>query len=173
MQERRPFVAEVKAPRPVWLGRRLAIPAVAAVVVAADQATKTWALNSLSPYTARHVIGPVNFVLTYNTGAAFSLGTGVTPILEGGAIVLIVFLLAFTRRASRSATWPVVIGLGLLLGGAIGNLIDRLFRHIPGHHAAVVDFIQGVSWWPVFNVADASIVVGVIVLLLAYSTRRA
>jgi signal peptidase II len=166
VQERRPLVAAVRP------ARRLTIPAVAAVIAVADQVTKTLALDGLSPYTPRHVLGPVNLVLTYNRGAAFSLGTGVTPILEGAVILLIVGLLAFSRRASRNASWPVVIGLGLLLGGAVGNLIDRLFRHVTGHPGAVVDFIQGVSWWPVFNVADASIVVGVIVLLLGYSTRR-
>jgi signal peptidase II len=170
VQERRLVVPALTPGR--ITGRRLIIPAVAAVVVAADQATKSWALHSLNPYLPRHVAGPVNWVLTYNRGAAFSLGTGVTPIVEAGVIVMIVGLLAFSRRASRSGSWPVSVGLGLLLGGAVGNLIDRLFRHIPGHPGAVVDFIQGVSWWPVFNVADASIVVGVIVLLLAYSIRK-
>jgi signal peptidase II len=166
VQERRPFVAAV-AP-----ARRLGIPAVAAVVAAADQATKSWALHGLSPFAPRHIIGPVNLVLTYNRGAAFNLGTGVAPIVEGAVIVLIVGLVAFSRRASRGASWPVMIALGLLLGGAVGNLIDRLFRHIHGYPGAVVDFIQAVSWWPVFNVADASIVVGVIVLLVGYSVRR-
>lgn len=166
MQERRPLVAAVSP------ARRLAIPAVAAVVVAADQVTKTWALHGLTAYSARHVAGPVNLLLTYNRGAAFSLGTGVTPILEAGVIVFVVALLAFTRRASRTASAPVVAGLGLLLGGAVGNLCDRVLRHVPGHPGAVIDFIQAVSWWPVFNVADASIVVGVAVLALAYSAQR-
>jgi signal peptidase II len=148
------------------------IPAVAAVVVVADQATKTWALNHLR-VSDRHLFGPVWLVLTFNSGAAFSLGRGVTPIVETVVVVLVVWLLVFSRRASRAASTPMAVGLGLLLGGAAGNLIDRVFRH---HHGAVIDFIDAVrigdhDWWPVFNVADAAIVVGVIVLLLSYARR--
>ena len=145
--------------------RRLVIPAVAAVVVAVDQITKTWALHHTDP--ARHVVGPIYLVLTFNSGAAFSMGRGVTPIIETVAVVLVIWLAFVSRRATRTGSLAVAIGLGLLLGGALGNLADRLFRH---HHSAVIDFIQAVSWWPVFNVADASIVVGVVVLALAYAT---
>jgi signal peptidase II len=143
---------------------------VAAVVIAADQLTKTWALHHLQD-SSRHVVGPAYFTLTYNSGAAFSLGRGITPIVETVAVALVVWLLALSRNLSRSASWPVAIGLGLLVGGALGNLSDRVFRHIPGHPGSVVDFIQAVSWWPVFNVADAAIVIGVIVLILAYTLR--
>jgi signal peptidase II len=151
--------------------RRLVIPVVAAIVIVVDQITKTWALHHANP--TRHVIGPINLVLTFNSGAAFSLGGGATPIIETVAVALVIWLAAVSRRATRSGSLAVAVGLGLLLGGALGNLIDRVFRH---HHHAVIDFIQAVSWWPVFNVADASIVVGVLVLVLAYSTgsgRRA
>lgn len=164
LQSRRVVVASVAA-------RGLLIPAVAAVVVAADQATKTWALHHLTLGVPRHVLGPVNLLLTYNTGAAFGLGTGVTPIVEAAVVVLIVWLLAASRRASRHASWPLALGLGLLLGGAFGNLADRLFRHPKGFPGGVVDFIQAVSWWPIFNVADAAIVVGVIVVVLGYWAR--
>ena len=134
-------------------------------MIAADQITKTWALHHTDP--ARHVVGPIYLVLTYNSGAAFSLGGGATPIIETVAVALVIWLAAVSRRATRSGSLAISVGLGLLLGGALGNLIDRVFRH---HHSAVIDFIQAVSWWPVFNVADASIVVGVIVLALAYAT---
>ena len=140
------------------------------LVIAADQATKTWAENQLTGGN-RHVIGPVNFTLTYNSGAAFSFGRGVTPIIEAVVVVLVVWLLAASRRVSRSASVPASIGMGLLLGGALGNLADRLFRHAQGHAGGVIDFIQAASWWPVFNVADASIVVGVVVLVLSYAAR--
>ena len=162
LQERRAVVAPVAA----W-GRRLLIPAVVAVVVAADQITKTLALDHLDPVHRTHVVGPVYWDLTYNSGAAFSLGAGVTPIVEAGVVVLIVGLLLYARRSSRSASVPVSVGLGMLLGGALSNLGDRLFRNLPVH-GAVVDFIQAVSWWPVFNVADASIVLGVILLILTW-----
>lgn len=164
LQERRAVVASVAA-------RRLLIPAVAAVVVAADQATKSWALGSLRLGQPRHVVGSLNLVLTYNTGAAFGLGNGITPIVEAAVIVLIVWLLAASRKASRVSAWPTAVGLGLLLGGALGNLGDRLFRHPRGFPGGVVDFIQAASWWPVFNVADASIVVGVIIVVIAYWVR--
>lgn len=138
--------------------------------MAADQWTKSLALEHLHPYEARHVIGPVHWYLTYNTGAAFSVGTGITPILEAVVVALIVGLVVFSRRASRSATAPVTVALGMILGGALSNLGDRLFRHLPVH-GGVVDFIRAVSWWPVFNLADASIVVGVILLLLTWRSR--
>ncbi len=165
MQERRAVVAALTSDIRLK-GRRLLIPAVAALVIAADQISKTWALHhSVSP---RHVLGPVNLVLTFNSGAAFSLGRGVTPIVEVVAVVLVVWLVAISRRATRSGSVAVVVGLGLLLGGSLGNLADRVFRH---HHGAVIDFIQAVRWWPVFNVADSAIVIGVITLAWAYAVR--
>ena len=143
-------------------------------VAAVDQITKTLAENHLDPFRRTHVMGPVYLELTYNRGAAFSMGTGVTPILEAVVVVLIVGLLLFARRASRSAPVPVSIAFGLLLGGALSNLGDRLFRQpsIGGVavHGGVVDFIRAVGWWPVFNVADSCIVVGVIVLALTWRT---
>jgi signal peptidase II len=149
------------------------IPAVATVVFVADQASKTWALHHVTQ--DRHVLGPIWLVLTFNSGAAFSLGRGVTPIVEAVVVVLVAWLVVFSRRAGRAASAPVAVGLGLLLGGAAGNVIDRIFRH---HHGAVIDFIDALrigshDRWPVFNVADACIVVGVIVLALSYARRPA
>jgi signal peptidase II len=164
LQERRAVVP------PLTIRRRSLIPAAAAVVAAADQITKTLALDHLRPFHASHVIGPVYWYLTYNTGAAFSLGTGVTPILEAGVVVLVVGLLLFTRRASRNASVAVSIALGALLGGALSNLGDRVLRHLPVS-GGVIDFIRAVSWWPVFNVADACIVLAVIGLLLSWTSR--
>ena len=62
-----------------------------------------------------------------------------TPIVEAVVVVLVVWLLVFSRRASRAASAPVAVGFGLLLGGAAGNLADRVFRH---NHGAVIDFID-------------------------------
>jgi len=138
---------------------------VAATVVALDQWSKSWALHDLSDVARRHVIGPVYLTLTFNRGAAFSLGAGASPIIEAVAIALVVVVIAMSRRAAKGgANVAIIIGLGLLLGGALSNLADRLFRH---HHGAVVDFIQLVSWWPTFNVADASITVGAVTLVVA------
>jgi signal peptidase II len=166
VQERRAVLPALKDASSAW--RRLLLPAVAAVVVLLDQLTKTWALHHAQD--GRHVVGPIWLVLTFNSGAAFSLGRGVTPVVEAVVIGLVVWLLAVSRRASRAATAPRLVGLGLLLGGAIGNLIDRVFRH---HGGAVIDFVDALrigtrSWWPVFNVADSAIVVGVVVLVVTY-----
>jgi signal peptidase II len=144
---------------------------VAVLVVVADQASKTWALHQ----PVRHILGPVWVWPTTNSGAAFSLGRGVTPIVAAVVVVLVAWLLVFSRRAGREASAPMAVGLGLLLGGAAGNLIDRVFRH---HHGAVIDFIDALrigthDWWPVFNVADASIVIGVFILVLSYARRSA
>ena len=133
----------------------------------ADQVTKTLALDHLDPARPTHVVGPAYLQLEYNSGAAFSMGAGVTPIVEAAVVVLIVGLMLYVRRASGRAPLPVAIGLGMLLGGALSNLGDRVLRELPVH-GAVVDFVRAVSWWPVFNVADASIVVGVILLVLTW-----
>lgn len=148
-------------------GRRLLTPAVAAVVIALDQVTKTLALDHLDPARPTHVVGTLYWELTYNSGAAFSMGAGVTPIVEAAVVVLIVGLLVYARRTSRSGSAPVSVALGMLLGGALSNLGDRLFRNLPVH-GAVVDFIRAVGWWPVFNVADASIVIAVVLLVLTW-----
>ena len=144
--------------------RAVALGAVAAVVVAADQLTKSLALGHLQLGVPDHVIGPVNLLLTFNRGAAFSLGAGVAPVVEGVAAALVVAVVLASRRvARRGASLPLTIGLGLLSGGAVSNLADRFVRH---HHGAVVDFVQLVSWWPIFNLADACITVGAVLVAL-------
>ena len=146
--------------------RRATVVAIAAVVVALDQVTKTWALHhAVRP---RHIVWTLRLALTFNSGAAFGLGRGSTTLLVGGAIVLVVVLLGLGRRASRTASPTTIVAMGLLLGGAVGNLVDRLIRH---HHSAVIDFVD-LRWWPVFNVADASITIGALLLVLNGFTRR-
>jgi len=168
LQERGPVLTPLTA-------RGVAPAVVAAAVVAGDQVSKSWALRSLRPYgTVHHVIGPLALELTLNRGAAFSLGTGITPVIEVVAAVLVVGLAAFSRRA-RQRGWLLSVGTGLLLGGAVSNLGDRLFRH---HGGAVVDFISiarvgGHDYWPIFNVADAAITVGVVLVVIALSRAPA
>ena len=140
-------------------GRRpLVLAAVAGVVVALDQATKSLALEALAD-------GPIDLVwtlrlnLSYNRGAAFGLGEGLAPLLVAAGVALLVVLAGFSR--SLTGRLPT-FALGLVLGGAAGNLVDRLVR---GHDGAVVDFID-LQWWPVFNVADMAIVCGAVLLVL-------
>lgn len=176
VQERRAVRPPVTDPAADKAGGRrlLVVPALAAIVVAADQVSKTWALHQT--LGGRHVLWTLWFDLTFNSGAAFGIGHGITPLVEGAVLVVLVGFLLLGRRAARSASWPMIVSLGLVTGGAAGNLADRFFRHIPGHPGSVIDFIAAArvgehDWWPVFNVADSCIVVGVVVLILSMRRR--
>lgn len=137
---------------------------IAGVVVLADQITKILAVTALDPGRPVELIGEtVRLVLIRNPGAAFSMGTDLTAVLGVVAIVVVLGLTWFSRRVhSRWWAW----GLGLVLGGAAGNLIDRLLRDPGVLRGHVVDFVS-VGWWPVFNVADSCLVAGVIVIAVA------
>ena len=140
--------------------RRLAVAVVVvAGVVLADQLTKWWAVSRLSDGPI-HVIGTLDLELARNTGSAFSLLQGQSVLLVVVALVLVAALLAMVWRSPSYGRAAV---LGLILGGALGNLADRLFR---GDHGAVVDFVA-LHFWPTFNVADASIVVGCALLAVS------
>lgn len=148
-----------------WLG-------LSAVVMAADQLTKQL-VEALLNYNEQLVLLPgFNLTLRYNTGAAFSF------LADGGgwqrwfftalALVVSVFLVVWLRRLPRKARWES-LGISLILGGALGNAVDRLLF---GH---VIDFIEVylpfLPWrlfnpWPAFNLADSAISVGVAVLLI-------
>ena len=134
----------------------------AALVLALDQLSKWWAVNVLDMRTIE-LVGSLRLRLTINYGSAFSLADGRGPLISLLAIVIVVFLL----RSGRHATSPAMaITIGMVLGGAIGNLLDRAFRPGDGFlGGGVVDFID-LQWWPVFNLADSAIVVGAITLFL-------
>jgi signal peptidase II len=128
---------------------------LAAIVVVADRVTTTVAEHHL--HGPEHVWGPFGFALQFNSGLAFSLFTGratlVTILLGVGVLVLGVLV-------TRVRTWSQAVGGGLVLGGGLGNLSERV---VSDHHGLVADFIT-LSHWPTFNVADACITVGVVVL---------
>lgn len=135
-----------------------------ALVWASDQVTKRWALASLTPGEVRPFLGEVlQFTLVFNPGAAFSLGTGITPVFTLAMAVVTVAILLALRRL-RSVWWA--LALGLLLGGALGNLTDRLARPPGFARGHVVDFLM-LPHWPVFNVADSSIVTAAVLIALA------
>lgn len=131
------------------------------MVVLLDQVTKSWALASLRDAPIE-LFWTLRLRLAFNTGAAFSLGSGF-PWLFVVLGFLVLGVLAVLVVRSDLAMGPVV-ALGLVAGGAIGNLADRVLRD---HDGAVVDFID-LQWWPVFNLADASICVGIGLLLLTW-----
>ena len=142
--------------------------AAIATIVALDQATKSWAVAALADGPKQIFGETVEFNLTRNGGSAFSRFQGVTPILAVGAIVVTIVL----ARVLRGTTDRVlVVALTLVLGGALGNLADRIFRAPGFMRGHVVDFLA-VGWWPVFNVADSCVSIGA-VLLIARSLRAA
>ena len=155
------------APPPDTLRRRLVgvIALVAALALAADQVTKALALEHLRENVAVPVLGELlQLRLVFNPGAAFSIGTGVTWLLTLVAVVVVV-VVARVARGVGSRGWA--LALGLLLGGALGNLVDRLTRPPGFARGHVVDFLE-LPRWPVFNVADAAIsVAAVLIVVLA------
>lgn len=146
--------------------RRVAVLiGVAVFVIAADVISKALVVSRLAGKPPVHVLGNfLELVLTRNPGAAFNVGTSMTIVFTAIAVGVVLYILRAARNL-RSVGWS--IALGLLLGGATGNLIDRIFR-APGLFVGhVVDWIQ-VPHWPVFNLADSSVVCGgILVALLA------
>jgi signal peptidase II len=136
------------------------------VVVLLDQLTKWWAKETLVAGPCGvdgdgciHLVGSLRLHLVFNTGAAFSTGGGLGPLFGLIAFCMALFLLNMARSRS-DVVGPVI--LGVISGGALGNLVDRLARAEDGFlTGSVVDFIDA-QWWPVFNVADSAVVVGVL-----------
>jgi signal peptidase II len=138
-------------------GRVAALLAVAVIVLLTDIITKVVIVATLSDRTPVRMLGGfLTLRVTRNPGAAFSIGPSLTVVFAVIAVGVIVFILRTSRRI-QSLAWAVT--LGLLLGGATGNLIDRLFRYPGPFRGYVVDWIQ-IPHWPVFNVADSCIVCG-------------
>jgi len=136
-------------------------------VYVADQLSKWWAVDTLDTRTI-DVVWTLRFRLALNHGAAFSLSQGRGALISLLALVVVGVLL----RSGRHATRPLAaVALGLVLGGALGNLSDRAFREGEGFlGGGVVDFVD-FQWWPIFNVADMGVVCGA-VLLIAASWRE-
>jgi signal peptidase II len=134
--------------------------AVAAVIVVLDQLTKIWAVSALSDGPVQVIGRWLQFRLTRNPGGAFSLLTGLTPVLAVLAAVMVVYIVRTTRKTTDIV---MAYSLALVLGGAVGNLVDRILRSPGFLRGEVVDFIK-VPNWPTFNIADSAITVGVILI---------
>ncbi len=147
-----------------------ALLAVAVTVLAADVISKVIVVATLSGRSPVRLLGGfLTLRVTRNSGAAFSIGPSLTIVFSAIAVGVIVFILRASRRI-MSLPWAVT--LGLLLGGATGNLADRLLRSPGPFVGDVVDWIQ-VPHWPVFNIADSSIVCGgVLAVFLAMRGAR-
>ena len=151
--------------------------AVAVLLLAADQASKWWVLEVLRLPEVRHVpllgLGPfgLDLSMVWNRGVTFGLLSGDGPwnhlVLALLAAAIALFLL---RWLARAETLAVAVALGAVIGGAVGNVLDRL------RFGAVVDFVDAHAWgwhWYVFNIADAGIVCGVAALIADALFRRA
>ena len=136
---------------------------VGALVVVLDQLTKHWAVNRLSGGRTIDLVGSLRLNLTFNSGMAFGRGQGFGPVIGVVALVVVsVLLVGLRREGSRLGD----VAAGMVIGGALGNIIDRLFRGDGWFHGSVVDFID-VQWWPIFNVADIGVTVGGVLLVLS------
>jgi signal peptidase II len=142
----------------------LRVALVMASVVGADQLSKHLVETSITPGEEHKLLPGVDLVNTRNHGVAFGFlpgsHTGVTILI---AIALVVLLVYFARHALRPLVW---LPTGLLLGGALGNVIDR------ARHGAVTDFVKLPLGWPPFNLADVSITVGIVTLFLLVERSR-
>lgn len=135
----------------------------ALIVLVLDIASKVTVVATLSDRAPVRLLGGfLTLLVSRNPGAAFSIGTSLTLVFSAIAIGVIVVILRTSRRI-RSIPWAIT--LGLLLGGATGNLIDRIFRYPGLFRGYVVDWIE-VPHWPVFNLADSAIVCGGILAVL-------
>jgi signal peptidase II len=135
---------------------------IAVAIVVADQATKHWALNALGDGRTIDIVGSLRFNLAFNTGMAFAKGQGIGPIIAVVGVIVVAYLLVGLRRDTK----PGAVLVGMVAGGAAGNIVDRLFRGDGWLRGAVVDFVD-LQWWPIFNIADAAIVLGAGALVIA------
>jgi signal peptidase II len=129
---------------------------VAALTWGLDLASKIWAVNNLSSRNPVEILGSFfQLTLVRNPGAAFSFATGATVVFTGIAVAAVIVIVYYSSKIT-SLGWATT--LGLLLGGVLGNLTDRLFRSPGFFKGEVIDWLE-ITNWPVFNLADSAIVV--------------
>lgn len=136
---------------------------VAGILVGIDQLTKWWALSALDGGRTIDIVWTLRLSLAFNEGMAFSQAGGLGRLIALAAVVIVV---ALVRSLKRATDLRPRVAMTLIVGGALGNVVDRVFRGSQWLNGAVVDFID-LQWWPVFNVADMCIVCGAV--LLAWS----
>ena len=135
----------------------------ALIIIALDLATKIWAVARLENQPEIKVIGEfLKFSFTRNPGAAFSFGTGITWVFTLIAIAVSTAILLMSKTVTNKS-WA--IALGGLLGGAVGNLIDRIFRSPEVFQGHVVDFIS-LPNYPMFNISDSAVVLSAIAMVI-------
>ena len=140
---------------------------LALAIVAGDQLTKIWIVEGLGRGSQQLVGDFLRLRVTRNTGAAFSLLTGTGQLLGVMAIVISAVVVATIPKVGRRTER---VALAMVLGGAVGNVLDRIFRGTGILDGAVVDFID-FSFFPAFNVADSAITIGIVLLVLVGMLR--
>ncbi len=156
-----PLTGDPAAAAPPGRRRLGVLLAVAGAVAVADQVTKAMALSALEGGRVVPVIdGFLQLRLVWNPGAAFGIGSSLTVVL---ALIVVAVIIAILTMSRRLTSVPWAIALGGMLGGAVGNLVDRVFREPGPLRGHVVDFLE-LPNWPVFNVADASVVAGAVLI---------
>ncbi|MEI8391975.1 MAG: signal peptidase II [Actinomycetes bacterium] len=142
----------------------MAVSLVVLVAVAVDQLTKHWVISHLNDGHVDHVVWTLQWNLSFNGGMAFGKGQGFGPVIGVIATVVVVMLLLSLRQQGTARS---NVAIGLIVGGAIGNIIDRLFRGEGFLQGKVIDFID-FQWFPIFNVADMCVDIGGALLVLSY-----
>lgn len=137
---------------------------IASLAVLCDQLSKHWAVSHLDDGHVDHLVWTLQFNLSFNSGMAFGQGQGFGPIIGLIATVVVIILVLSLRQTAGKMS---VLAVGLVIGGAIGNIVDRLFRGDAWLQGEVVDFID-FQWFPIFNIADICVDVGGGLLLLGY-----
>jgi signal peptidase II len=145
-------------PYPLLLGS-------AGAVLLVDQVTKELALRALSDGPVDLVEGALTLRLTFNSGGAFGLLQGLPELFGVATLVIVILILVWVRKLDEPRA---AVPLGMILGGGLGNVFDRVVRDFGGR---VVDFID-LHVWPVFNLADSAIVIGVCLVLLLGARAR-
>jgi signal peptidase II len=152
--------SDTHPPRTRW--RLPLVLGIVVGIVALDQLTKVWVVAELSDAPLSIIDTRVELRVSRNTGGAFSLFQGFTPIL---AILAAIVTVVLVRAVQRTRDPVLLVALALVLAGALGNLCDRIFRSPGFLRGAVVDFVR-IGAFPTFNVADSAITIGAVLLVI-------
>lgn len=152
-----------RASRTVASRRRLlTASSIVLAVVVLDILTKTWAVRALADGPVWLVGDSIGFLLSFNSGSAFSIVQSGAPVL---AVIALIAAGVLIRTVMRTEDRWLVVGLSLVLAGALGNLVDRIFRAPSFLQGAVIDFVK-IGPWPLFNVADSAISIGAVIIVV-------
>lgn len=135
---------------------------VVVIVVALDQVTKHWAVTWLPSREPVHVVWTLQWNLAFNSGMAFSKGKDLGMVIGFLALAIACYVGWVVRRNTSPLA---ALAAGLVIGGALGNVVDRLFRNRGWMRGSVVDFID-FQWFPIFNVADMAVNVGAVLFVI-------